>query len=297
MPEDFTPRRTAGTIRRVRQTPEPQTLDGRPALTPTRRLCHSERSEESRSETWLPVHPQGKTRFPAGRGMARDLGSEKDVKIVETNSSSLLESTKPQKNELKTNSKRTSKGAEICATRPRIRPIKANSLRVPLPQLVPRIFEPDGQFEKDVKIVETNSTIRLESIKVVKNELKTNSKRSENPCSCTALKAFRARFLASLGMTVSMRFHTATNAVDILPPAPRADLVNGLLAQHSMKTQSTQAELRTISHPLRHAAFRAFSPERSTAPDSCFLNERTGNVIENKGERGNIPAIAWEAIV
>ena len=39
----------------------------------------------------------------------------KSAKIVGTNSASLLESIKPRKNELKTNSKRTAKTAEMCA--------------------------------------------------------------------------------------------------------------------------------------------------------------------------------------
>jgi hypothetical protein len=41
--------------------------------------------------------------------------------------------------------------------------------------------KPGGEFEKDVKIVGTNSISSLESIKVQKNELQTNCKKGEKP--------------------------------------------------------------------------------------------------------------------
>ena len=156
-----------------------------------------------------------------------------NAKIVGTNSASLLESVKPQKNELKTNSKRTQKEAEVSAVMPRIRPNRADSFGVCLPQLRPpglkcceavkkrtavilseaknlRIFwrldnlRPNaeilrfarddrfsfssqglrqiGKSRKGAKIVGTNSASLLESVKLRKNELKTNSNWSEKSC-------------------------------------------------------------------------------------------------------------------
>ena len=100
----------------------------------------------------------------------------KNAKIVETNSTSLLESAKLEKNELKTNSKRTAKEAGTSTARPRIRPNDANSRSVLLPQPLPGSLYQIGTSVKDVKIVETNSASPLESAEGEK----TNSKRTQN---------------------------------------------------------------------------------------------------------------------
>ncbi len=106
----------------------------------------------------------------------------KNTKIVGTNSTSRVESTKPQENELKTNSKWTGKDAEISTVTVRFRPNEANSIRVSLPPPLPNGLKQIGRAEKDVKTVGTNSTSLLESTKRRKNELKTNSKWSQRSC-------------------------------------------------------------------------------------------------------------------
>ena len=117
----------------------------------------------------------------------------KNTKIVETNSTNRLESIKPRKNELKTNPKRTAKQAEISTLTTRNRLNEANPLHISLPQPVPRSLEPSFQFEKDVKIVETNPRSHLESTKAVKNGPKTSPKRSEKPCCEDAIHAKQSR--------------------------------------------------------------------------------------------------------
>ena len=84
------------------------------------------------------------------------LRAGKDVKIVETNSTSLLESIKLKKNELKTNPKRTPKKAEIRAvmTLDGLNKCYSTGASMPPPVLVG--LKRIGEFEKDVKIVETN---------------------------------------------------------------------------------------------------------------------------------------------
>ena len=58
----------------------------------------------------------------------------------------------------------------------------------------------DVGFEKDVKIVETNSTTHLESTKPVKNELKTNPKRTPNAGDSTLAGSAWVEMLASGGV-------------------------------------------------------------------------------------------------
>ena len=111
----------------------------------------------------------------ASLGTTGMLRAGKDVKIVETNSTSLLESIKPQKNELKTNPKRTPKNAEIRAVMTLDGLNKCYSTGASLPPPVLVGLKRIGEFEKDVKIVETNSISPLESIKLSK----TSSKRTQ----------------------------------------------------------------------------------------------------------------------
>jgi hypothetical protein len=101
---------------------------------------------------------------------------EKNVKIVGTNSTSPLASTKASKNELKTNSERTPNEAENRAFETRNWPNEANSHSFSLRQPMAENPGPRRQFKTYVKIVGTNSISHLESTKVAKNELKTNSK-------------------------------------------------------------------------------------------------------------------------
>ena len=98
----------------------------------------------------------------------------KSAKIVGTNSASLLESIKPRKNELRTNSKRTPELAEICAVETRNPLNEAHSIADSPPLRILVGPKQIGEFEKDTKIVGTNSTSLLESTKAQK----TNSKRT-----------------------------------------------------------------------------------------------------------------------
>jgi hypothetical protein len=68
------------------------------------------------------------------------------------------------------------------------------SLRYPMPNNL----KPGGEFKKDVKIVGTNPTSRLESIKLAKNEPKTNCQRSGKLCSDNA-KLVKQSHEASIG--------------------------------------------------------------------------------------------------
>jgi hypothetical protein len=126
-----------------------------------------------RAARYLPCPP-----LPTIRKSGREF--EKDVKIVRANPASHLESIEVARNELKTDSKRTSNEAENRAVKTRNRPNKANPHSFPLGQPMPRDLEPSRKFKKNVKIVGTNSITRLESIEVAKSELKTNSKRTPN---------------------------------------------------------------------------------------------------------------------
>jgi len=120
-------------------------------------------------------------------------GFEKDVKIVGTNSTTSLESVTAAKSELKTNPKRTQNYAENCAIKTQIAGwrIRAGAfcrhVCAPLPHRTadrPKsgwsASSATEGFEKDVKIVGTNSTTSLESVTASKSELKTNSNRAQN---------------------------------------------------------------------------------------------------------------------
>jgi hypothetical protein len=101
---------------------------------------------------------------------------QKNVKIVGTNSTSPLASTKASKNELKTNSKRTPNEAENRPFKTRNWTNEANPHSFSLRQPMAKDPRPRRELKKDVKIVGTNSISHLESIKVAKNEAKTNPK-------------------------------------------------------------------------------------------------------------------------
>ena len=115
------------------------------------------------------------------------------IKIVGTNSTTSLESVKASKNELKTNSKRT----QICAKNSAFGTQNAGwcaragafcrHVCAPLPHRTADMPKTGWSassategFEKDVKIVGTNSTTSLESVTASKSELKTNSNRAQN---------------------------------------------------------------------------------------------------------------------
>ena len=144
--------------------------------------------------------------------------SKKDTKIVGTNSASHLESIKPAKNELKTNSflrrKRCRRGPtkqlflhnpgwrrpqlggvcdfaqrRVCSGWSRSNHVslsrnsqtsRTRCLRQPAP--TPPKFRGRGVTQKDTKIVGTNSASHLESIKPARNELKTNSFSRRKTC-------------------------------------------------------------------------------------------------------------------
>jgi len=168
---------------------------------------------------WPKPHSVGSAVVGSRHTPARDL---EKIKIVETNSTTSLDSVKPSINELKTNSKRTQNCAENSAFRAQnagwrapagaFCPHACAPLEHPANQRIHRDkrrrdvyatqFSPvfavrrpkgtnmpkSGWFApyagegsgKDVKIVGTNSITSLESVKASKNELKTNSKRTQN---------------------------------------------------------------------------------------------------------------------
>jgi len=175
--------------------------------------------------------------FPQSRAKRDVIATRENTKIVETNSTNRLESTKARKNELKTNSKRTGKEAEISTMTVRIRPNEANSFSVSLPLPLPDGLKQIGRSVKDVKIVGTNSTSLLESTKPLKNEHKTNPGRSEKQLDKGAIRVKSSH-------------------------APR------------------------IAVRLFHLAKACRAETNALADDGKpFFDDRSGNVIENKGGR------------